>query len=110
MYELKFYEHNHKSPVQEYLSTCNDKVFEKVSRQLRYLGEYGLCAEVINLKKLKGYPIWEVRILGRDNLRILCWQSKDVIWILHVFPKKTMKTPLKDLATGLKRYNEILDK
>lgn len=106
---LRFYEHNKKSPVKKYIDLCNDQVFEKITRQIKYLKEYGLRSEVINLKKLKGYPIWEVRILGRDNLRILCGQSKDVIWILHIFAKKTMKTPLKDLTIGLKRYNEVID-
>lgn len=106
---LKFYEHNKKSPVKEYMDLCNDHVFEKILRQIAYLKEYGLRSEVINLKELKGYPIWEVRILGRDNLRILCCQSNDVIWILHIFAKKTMKTSLKDLAVGLKRYNKVID-
>ena len=107
--KLKFYEHNKKSPVKQFIDLCNDQVFEKISRQIKYLNEYGLRSEVINLKKLRGYPIWEVRIIGRDNLRILCCQSNDIIWILHIFAKKSMKTPLKDLAIGLKRYNEIID-
>lgn len=107
---LKFYEHNKKSPPKEYIELCNDQVFEKISRQIRYLHEYGLCSEVLNLKKLKGYPIWEVRILGKDNIRILCCQSNDIIWILHIFAKKAMKTPLKDLDIGLKRYNEVVDR
>lgn len=107
---LKFYEHNKKSPTKEYIDQCDDQIFEKISRQIRYLKEYGLRSEVINLKKLKGYPIWEVRILGRDNLRILCCQTNDIIWILHIFAKKSMKTPLRDLAIGLKRYKELIDK
>jgi len=59
---------------------------------------------------LKGYPIWEARILGRDNIRILCGQSKNNIWILHIFAKKSMKTAAKDLAIGFKRYSEVIDK
>ncbi len=106
---VKLYKNQNSSPIKEYIDQCSNSLFEKITRQIKYLQEYGLRPEVLNLKKLKGYPIWEIRVLGKDNIRILCSQSKEVIWIWHIFSKKSMKTPLKDLRLSLKRYYEIID-
>ncbi len=107
--QIKFYIKNDKSPVEEYILECPKPVREKIIRQIKYAQEYGLRPEVLDLKKLRGYPLWEIRILGKNNIRVLCCQSDNTIHILHIFAKKTMKTPLKDLNLGLRRYNELFD-
>lgn len=106
---VKLYTKHSNSPVEEYLERATNQVFRKISKQIKYLQEYGLRPEVINLKKLKGCPIWEIRILGKNNIHLLCSQVKNIIWILHIFAKKTMNTPSKDLNIALKRFNDIVD-
>ncbi len=107
--KIKFYTKHNKSPVEEYISKCQKPLLEKITRQIRYVQEYGLRTEVLDLKKLRGYPIWEIRIIGKDNVRLLCFQQFNTVHILHIFVKKTMKTPLKDITIGLSRYNEVID-
>ena len=107
--KVKFYQKNNKSPVQEYILKCQKPVREKIIRQIRYLQEYGLRPEVLDLKKLRGYPLWEIRIIGKDNIRLLCCQNTNTVHMLHIFAKKTMKTSLKDLNLGLSRYKKIFD-
>lgn len=107
--KVEFYKKSGSSPIEEYILQCQKPVREKIVRQVKYVQEYGLRNEVLDLKKLTGYPFWEIRIIGKDNIRILCYQKLHVVHILHIFSKKTMKTSVRDLKLGLKRYQELLD-
>lgn len=73
------------------------------------LQEYGLSAIIPNVKKLSGTPLWEIRILGQDNIRILYVTiEKNAILVLHGFIKKKQKTPPKEIKIALLRYKETL--
>lgn len=94
----------------EYLTNIDDFINHsttpekrKIVKNLRYLQEYGIRAEVIDIKKLSGYVFWEVRILGKSNIRIFCMQKGKTVYILHVFKKKTNKTSRRDLEFGQKQ-------
>lgn len=68
---------------------------------------YGLSTALPHLKKLTGSPLWEIRILGQDNIRILYVTiHQDSILLLHGFIKKTQKTPNREINTALKRLHE----
>lgn len=65
---------------------------------------YGLETIRPYVKKLSGSPLWEIRILGKDNIRILyVGISGNNIVALHGFFKKTQKTPPKEIETALNR-------
>lgn len=73
-------------------------------RQIMYVQEYGLSFAIPNIKKIRNTDIWELRILGKDNVRLFCVSQKDrTIKILHIFKKKSQKTPTKELALAMKR-------
>lgn len=76
---------------------------QKIVRQLSYLEEYGLSSEVIDLKKIKGYDFWEVRILGKENIRIFVWGSGTDIFVIHMFKKKKQETDVKELSLAKSR-------
>lgn len=79
-------------------------------RQFQYLQEFGLTPAVPNLRKITGTPLWELRTLGKDNVRIFCVSlPQKEIKVLHIFRKKKQKTPAKEINLALKRYQEILD-
>lgn len=68
--------------------------------------EYGLQAIIPHVKKLTGTPLWEIRILGGDNARILfVTQLERQILLLYAFIKKTNKTPAKEIAIAQKRLD-----
>ena len=55
------------------------------------------------------YPLWEIRVLGKDNIRVLyTWRYKDTIILLHGFIKKKQKTPRKDINIAMSRYEELM--
>jgi phage-related protein len=102
---------NGKSPVREFIDSCPDRQQVKILRFLQHLQEFGLATVIPNTKKLKGTPLWELRILGKDNIRIIYAPlAKNAVVVLHVFVKKTRRTPRKEISTAMKRYQQLLDK
>lgn len=60
------------------------------------------------VKHLEG-PVWEMRMKGRDGIARAAYVTAKGrrIVIVHVFVKKTQKTPRRDLETALKRAKEV---
>lgn len=93
------------NPVRDFLDSLEEKQQAKVLRIFQLLEEYGLRAVAPHLKKVAGTPLWEIRTLGRDNIRILyIVPEKNAVLALHGFVKKKQKTPRKELDTALNRY------
>lgn len=93
-----------KIPVKEFLDAVGPKLKTKALRILMMVEEYGLRAIIPHVKRLAGTPLWEIRILGGDNVRILfVTQLEKQILLLHAFVKKTNKTPAKGISIALKR-------
>lgn len=60
------------------------------------------------VKHLDG-PVWEMRLKGRSGIARACYVTaigKRVV-VIHVFQKKTEKTPRRELITALKRAKEV---
>ncbi|OGG29267.1 hypothetical protein A3A63_03675 [Candidatus Gottesmanbacteria bacterium RIFCSPLOWO2_01_FULL_46_9] len=94
-------------PVADFLNAAGPKIKSKALRILMHVEEYGLHAVISHIKKLSGTPIWEIRILGTDSVRILFITEIDKhVLLLHAFYKKTQKTPAKDIAVALNRLDE----
>lgn len=95
------------NPVKNFLNeypTSKSKAF----RIFQYIKEYGLTVAIPHIKKLTGSPLWEIRILGSDSVRILYITRKEKnILLLHAFAKKTNKTPSKEIAVALSRISAI---
>lgn len=97
------------SPVEEYILEQDDK-----SRAAIYEAVEVLCEEFPNIKNesikpLKG-KIWELRVTdyrGRQHRLLYVVIGRNFI-ILHVFTKKTRKTPVKDLQLAERRLKDVL--
>jgi phage-related protein len=99
------------SPIVEFLDSCTDSLRNKIVRQLKYVEEFGLTPAIPNNKKLTGTSLWELRILGKDNIRLICvGLSKNQVKVLHIFSKKSQKTPLKELQKAQDRYQLLVDR
>ncbi len=103
-----------KSPISEFLKHCVARQETKILRQLQYVQEFGLTPAVPNVKKLAGTPLWELRILGKDNIRLLCVavgkMGKSRVVVVHIFVKKKRKTPRKEIEVALQRCQRGVDK
>jgi len=61
------------------------------------------------VKHLEG-PVWEMRMKGRDGIARAAYvtASGRRIVVVHVFAKKTQKTPRREIETALRRAKEVL--
>jgi phage-related protein len=61
------------------------------------------------VKHLEG-PIWEMRMKGRDGIARAAYVTATGrrVVVVHVFQKKTQKTPRREIDIALKRAKEIV--
>src|SRR3989344_2772820 len=92
------------SPIQDFIESLDIKARTKVSNSLNLLEEFGIKLSSPHIKKLTGTDLWELRILGQDNLRILyiAITGKNFL-LLHAFNKKKQKTDKREINTALAR-------
>ena len=112
MFKVSFYTPPGKtSPIEKFLESLNLRQEAKVARAFSYLKEFGLSRSIPNLRKLKGTPLWELRTLGKDNIRVVCAsRTANEVMVLHIFIKKKRKTPRKELIMAMNRYKSLVDK
>lgn len=99
------------NPVSDFLDTLEANPQGKIIRILHNIEEYGLNSAIPHTKKLSGTPFWEIRILGKENIRVIYMVPvKFEVLVLHGFKKKTQKTPLKELETASRRYQDYISR
>lgn len=105
------------NPTKKFIESLTEKQQRKIIRVLTYIKEYGLTTAIPHIKKLTGSPLWEIRILGQDNIRVFYASVvSDSILLLHGFIKKSQQTPQKEISKALARladwlaYQKNLDK
>ena len=78
-------------------------------RIVEMIGSYGLeRMREPYVKHLDG-PVWEMRMKGRDGIARAAYvtaKGKRVV-VVHVFPKKTQRTPRREIDTALRRAKEV---
>lgn len=100
-----------KNPFDDFLNSLSPSQQSKILRIFVHLKTYGLTSVIPHIKKLKSTPFWEIRILGKDNIRVIFIAFvNNLIIILHGFIKKTQKTPLKEMGVTYNRYRDWLSR
>jgi len=97
------------SPVYEFIEKLEEKQQTKIYNSLELLEEYGPQIGSSHSRKLKGFDVRELRILGSNNLRIfyVAITGRSFI-LLHGIKKKNQKTPLKEIKIAQKRFEKYL--
>lgn len=105
---------NKENPVKRFIDSLSIKQKTKVFRIFLYIEKYGLTSILPHVKKIKNSQLWEIRILGKDNIRIIyVVPLPKRVLLLHGFIKKTNKTLTKDLNLALlrlKQWRSYIDK
>lgn len=98
---------NNKSPIDEFVDSLDVKVQNKIIEVFNLLREFGINLGMPHSKKVTGTPLWEVRILGADNIRIFyIAKTGKTFLLLHAFQKKKQKTDKREIKTALDRLLE----
>lgn len=91
-------------PVYDFIQNLEVTTQAKIYNTFELLEEFGVALGPPHLKKISGTPLWEIRILGMDSIRIFYITIKEQTFLLiHGFKKKSQKTPQKEIKTALKR-------
>ena len=99
-----------KNPIKDFLDECSKQQQSKLLRIISNIRQYGLLSVIPHLKKLEGYPLWEIRILGKDNIRVIYMiLIEQEVLLLHGFFKKSQKASLADINIAVKRQKEWID-
>lgn len=99
------------SPVYAFIDSLSESAQAKVYQSFELLAEFNILLRPPLVKKLAGTPLWELRILGKDNIRIFyIAQENQEFLVLHGFVKKKQKTPIKEIQLALKRLNEHMSR
>lgn len=78
----------------------------KIARMILTLGQYGPNLGMPYGKKIDK-DIWELRISGKDAIRVFYTVRKDEIILLHIFKKKTEKIPKNEIELARRRLGRF---
>jgi phage-related protein len=80
--------------------------FLRIARLIESEGLHKLREPYV--KHLEG-PIWEMRMKGRDGIARAAYVTATGlrVVVVHVFRKKTQKTPRREIEIALKRAKEV---
>ncbi|MBI4084465.1 MAG: type II toxin-antitoxin system RelE/ParE family toxin [Candidatus Levybacteria bacterium] len=99
------------SPVKEFIDSLELKAQAKVYDAVNLLRDFGTRLGLPHVKKLADTELWELRILGTDNIQILYIAvTGKAFLLLHGFKKKKDKTPPKEIRIAEERLAEHISR
>jgi phage-related protein len=105
-YQIEFYETPSSKPILDFVQKLHCSSRAKILRKLDLLENYGFKMSTGNIKKVYN-QLFELRIRGKEELRLFFTHREEIFYILHIFKKKTNKTPKKEIAIAAKRLEQI---
>jgi phage-related protein len=110
-YKVRFYQDkNDKIPIIIYLEKINKKERAKILKYVEFLKDNQGYLDEPYSKHIKG-KIRELRIdFSKNRHRIFYFTFiKKTIILLHIFIKKTQKTPVKEIKKAEKNLNNVIN-
>lgn len=93
--------------VDEFIKKQQSQAKAKIVHSVKLLRQHGNRLGIPHSKAL-GSGLYELRIRGKEELRILyCFSAQKTIYLLHGFKKQTEETPQRELTVALKRMKEL---
>lgn len=106
-WRVVYYTSREENPVSDFLDSLSSAQQTKLLRIFHNINEHGLDSVIPHHKKLEGTPFWEIRVLGKDNLRVIyIVPTQFYVLLLHGFSKKKQKTPPKEIEKAKNRFEK----
>jgi len=93
-------------PITLFIKKLRPKTIAKISRLIDLLSLYGPKLSMPYSKKLTS-DLYELRVRGKEQIRILYTFLNTNIYLLHCFKKKTDKTPKKEIIVAKQRLKYL---
>ncbi|KKQ98198.1 MAG: Toxin-antitoxin system, toxin component, RelE family [Candidatus Woesebacteria bacterium GW2011_GWB1_39_12] len=97
--------------IAEFIDRLDEITKSRVRNGIRILEKHGLeLLKNRSVKKITTRPdIFELRIVGKKQIRILFTiYDANTYLLIHIFVKKTQKTPIEDIKLAQKRAKEYI--
>lgn len=106
-WKVKFFQTTRgKLPVKEFIEEQNMVEQTKIAHAIKLLTDSGPFLKPPYAKKVKD-KLYELRISGSVEIRIFYTIYNDEYYLLHLFKKKSQKTPSREINTALGRIREL---
>ena len=99
---IKFFD----SSVEHFIESLEKPAFAKVIRMLNLLQQFGNKLGMPHSKKINT-SLFELRVRGQHEVRILYTFYKDTAILLHGFIKKSQRIPPREIATAKTRLRTL---
>lgn len=92
--------------VKEFIKSLEVNTISKISNEIDLIKEHGPFLGMPHSRKLTR-DLYELRVRGRQEVRIIYGFINRTIILLHIFVKKTQETPLGEIETAAKRFKGL---
>lgn len=93
--------------VRSFMESLQKQDKAKIFRIIQTIEQYGITSILPHVKKLTGSPLWEIRVLGKSNIRIIYVViTEKAVLLLHGFLKKTQRTQAKEIEVASIRFKD----
>lgn len=93
-------------PVEEFIYSLDEPTIAKIAHTIDLLEKHGPYLVMPHAKKI-ATALFELRVRGKVEIRILYTFLKNDIYLLHAFKKKRQQIPRKEINTAFNRLNLI---
>lgn len=91
--------------VKQFVDEQRPEVKAKYLGMIDFLEKYGPFLSAKYTKKIRN-DLYELRITGKEQIRVLYTVRKKDMILLHAFKKKTRKIPRKEIETAFLRLDK----
>jgi len=107
-YQVYFYQTRRGDQlVKDFILRQDKATYAKILRSIKLIRDNGPFLKPPFVKKITRH-IYELRIQGKDSIRIFYVKFRNGYCLLHIFKKKSQKILRKDLKIAVDRAREIL--
>jgi len=94
------------SSVEKFIQDLDNIVIAKTLRTIDLLEKFGNQLGMPHSKKVTK-EFFELRVRGKQEIRIFYCFKKNTIYLIHGFVKKTQKTPAKELQHAKNKFDQL---
>lgn len=94
-------------PVKEFIQKQDEATYAKILHSIMLLKNNGPFLKPPYIKKLKN-NLYELRISGKNALRILYALHNNIYYLLHAFKKKKQKIQAKEIKIAIDRSKQLI--
>lgn len=89
-------------PIAAFIKKQQPRAIAKITHLVDLLEIHGSTLSMPHAKRLDA-NLYELRVRGKEEIRILYGFKGRVIYLLHAFKKQTQKTPVKEFEIARQR-------